>query len=60
MSNPKQPDDPEMTWEELEQLLPELEIVEIEPTRAPDHVPLITPQQVIDLGWRRKQEIPKA
>ena len=51
--------DEPMTYEELEELFPQLEVIEINNEPEPD-LPLIPLERVVDLGWRRKVEIPQA
>ena len=59
MSNKsKKPEEP-MTYEELEELLPQLEVIETNHIQEPE-IPLIPPERVVDLGWLRRKEVPKA
>lgn len=58
MSKNKKPDQP-MTYEELEELLPQLEVIETNHTPEPE-MPLIPLKRVVDLGWTRRKEIPQA
>ena len=47
----------QLTWEELERMFPQLEVVEITP-KTVEEPPM--PFGKVDLGWGRKKELPKA